>query len=275
MLNIAVIQMVSSSSIDKNLERATHLLESAKTGGAKLAVLPENFLVWGQKQKPSVALQKQIIETLGATARELDMWIVAGTFPLNAENILSANVSQEASDRPYAATLIFNNAGEVVGEYLKVHLFDASVADDSKVYRESDEYAPGHLAKTFSTPWQDMGVAVCYDIRFPEIFTKMNQAGAKFVCVPSAFTHATGAAHWEVLLRARAIENQCFIFAANQGGRHYNGRETFGHSMIVSPWGDVLSRLKKGEGLIVESVDLTMVDRVREAMPMSEHRRLV
>ncbi len=275
MLNIAVIQMVSSSSVDKNLERATSLLESAKTAGANLAVLPENFLVWGQKQKPSIALQKQLVEVLGATARDLDMWIVAGTIPLNSENILSVHASQEASELPYAASLVFNNTGEIVGEYLKVHLFDASVSDDSKVYRESDEFAPGHQAKTFATPWQEMGVAVCYDIRFPEIFTKMNQAGAKFVCVPSAFTQATGAAHWEVLLRARAIENQCFIFAANQGGRHFNGRETFGHSMIVSPWGDVLSRLKKGGGVIVESVDLSMVDRVRESMPMAEHRRLV
>lgn len=275
MLNVAVIQMVSGASVDSNLEHANKLLETAKAGGAELAVLPENFLVLGQKQKPDLDLQKQILQTLGGIARELDMWIVAGTLPINAPNLHSAAATHEASHLPYAASVVFNNKGETVGEYLKVHLFDASVADESKVYRESDDFAPGHQAKVFSTPWQEMGVAVCYDLRFPEIFTKMTQSGARFVCVPSAFTQVTGAAHWEVLLRARAIENQCFIFAANQGGRHYNGRETYGHSMIVSPWGDVLSHLKKGEGVIVESIDLSFIDRVREAMPIGEHRRLI
>ena len=181
-----------------------------------------------------------------------------------------------ATDNPYkvrAACLVYNDQGERVGRYDKVHLFDVNVPGTNEVYRESDGIEPGTGFQIFDTPFGKLGIAVCYDLRFPEFFRKMSQVGVDILVVPSAFTAETGAAHWEVLLRARAIENLCYVIAPNQGGFHLNGRKTYGHSMIIDPWGVILDCYKTGGGYVLAELDVERLEKVRGAFPVLNHRR--
>lgn len=265
-MTIAVIQMVSQGDIQANLATAGSLLEQAVERGARLAVLPENFAALGQQDLLRLARleqQERPIQTwLQHRARDLGLWIVAGTLPLlDGEN-----------HKPYAASLLLDDQGQVVARYDKLHLFDANVADNHGQYRESDFYARGQQVVVADTPVGRLGLSVCYDLRFPELYLALRQAGAELISVPAAFTRPTGAAHWEILIRARAIETQSYILAAAQGGAHPDGRQTYGHSAIVDPWGRILCELGRGEGVLSGRRNIDEQLAMRQSMPLLSQR---
>ncbi len=264
----AAIQMASSPNVSSNLLEAEKLLSEAAQAGAKLLVLPENFALMGAHELDKVKVREPggngpIQSFLSETAKKLGVWIVSGTIPLEAE----------AKDKVRAACIVYNDKGEQVARYDKVHLFDVSVPESNEEYRESDSIENGDLPLVIDTPFGRLGIAICYDLRFPEFFRKMQQQEVDIVVVPAAFTAETGAAHWEVLLRARAIENLCYIIASNQGGFHVNGRKTFGHSMVVDPWGVVLDCYKTGAGFVLGEIDLERLRTMRTSFPVLNHRR--
>lgn len=269
-MTVAVIQMVSGEDIATNLVHARRLLEQAADEGARLAVLPENFAAMGKINPANIAAleaqqQGPILSWLAQTARELGLWIVGGTLPL-------LPVGQTAG-KPCASSLVFNGFGECVARYDKLHLFDAAVGDQQGSYKESERYARGQTCTVIDTPVGRLGLTICYDLRFPELYSALRDAGAELISVPSAFTALTGAAHWQVLLRARAIETQCVLLAANQGGEHGVGRETFGHSAIIDAWGRVLAELPTGEGCITHAYPRVEQAVIRQRMPLWQHKR--
>ncbi len=274
-VKVAALQMVSGPDAEANFARASALLHEAQSQGVELAVLPENFLTYGQKNKPSITAQKAFITRMSRLTQSLGMWVVAGSYPISPEVLDEPIPEGEGEGKHFAACLTFNDQGDVVDHYLKVHLFDAMVGDAVKTYRESDEYYHGSAVSCVPSPYHALGVAVCYDLRFPELFTRLAQQGARIICIPSAFTETTGRAHWELLLRARAVETQCYIVAANQGGIHDKGRSTWGHSMIVSPWGEILAQTTTGEALVCATLDMRALSDIRTNMPVQSHRRLV
>ena len=268
MSKCAAIQMASSPNISSNLLLAEKLIAEAAKAGAKLVALPENFALMGEHETDKIKAKEQdgsgaIQNFLASVAKKYSVWVVGGTIPIVGSNV----------NKVRAACLVFNDQGERIGRYDKVHLFDVNVPGTNEVYRESDSIEPGNEPQVFETPFGKMGIAVCYDLRFPEIFRKMAKQGVEILVVPSAFTAETGAAHWEVLLRARAIENLCYVIAPNQGGFHLNGRKTFGHSMIIDPWGVVLDCYKTGSGFVSAELDRERLDKVRGAFPALNHRR--
>lgn len=273
--SVALIQMCSTSSLEENLAAADRLLAAAAQQGAALAVLPENFATFGCSSPRSIALQEasehaQILPWLVQQSITHRLWIVAGTVPLWANNL---SVVTEG-DRPRAASLVLNDQGVVVARYDKVHLFDAQVSDRQQSYRESERFSAGESLCVIDTPVGRLGLAVCYDVRFPELFQALRLAGAELITLPAAFTTPTGEAHWEPLLRARAIETQCYVLAAAQGGEHAAGRTTYGHSMVIDPWGRVLAQaLASGEAVIVVQPDKLAQIQLRDAMPVLAHRR--
>lgn len=287
-IKVAAIQMVSlAQSYQQNLKRATALIEQAAQQGAELVVLPENFLTFGETEPPSKVLQYAFMQTFSAMAKKLNLDIHAGTFPMEHEVLgqyfpLYTGLEQEKKDesteganRPYAASIVFSSQGNVASCYTKIHLFNASVNDGVKQYRESDTFRYGKRVPVLhQTKGVNVGLSVCYDLRFSELFLRLSQMGAHIISLPSAFTAATGEAHWETLVRARAIEYQCYVVAVNQGGKHSNGRETWGGTMIVDPWGTVLASMDKGEGVILCDLDIAYLTQRRQSMPIESHRRL-
>ena len=228
----AAIQMASSPNVNANLLKAGQLVAEAVGAGARLVVLPENFALMGSDEFDKVKIREKdgegpIQEFLATTAKKHGIWLVGGTIPLEAND----------DNKVRAACLVYNDKGDVVARYDKIHLFDVNVPDTNEVYKESASIEAGEHIRVVDTPYGKLGIAVCYDLRFPEFFRSAVNEGIDILAVPAAFTAETGAAHWEVLLRARAIENQCYVIASNQGGFHLNGRKTFGHSMIIDPWG--------------------------------------
>src|SRR5690554_111603 len=269
-MTVAVIQMVSSENIADNLVQARQLLEQAAAQGAQLAVLPENFAAFGRinaAQIASLEAQQQgpILAWLEQAARELGIWIVGGTVPLLPEG--------QDQAKPCASSLLFNEYGECVARYDKLHLFDAAVADGQSRYQESAHFSAGQQCTVVDTPVGRLGMTVCYDLRFPALYGALREAGAELISVPSAFTALTGAAHWQVLLRARAIETQCLLLAANQGGVHSLGRETFGHSAIIDAWGSVLAELPSGAGCVTHAFPRAEQAAIRQRMPVWQHKR--
>ncbi|QHF04954.1 carbon-nitrogen hydrolase family protein [Pseudomonas asturiensis] len=269
-MSFAVIQMVSQSDIAGNLARARALLEQAAEGGARLAVLPENFAAMGRRDAADIGRaeasgQGLILPWLKQAARDLRLWIVAGTIPLPPDGQPERKVT--------ACSLLVDEHGEQVARYDKLHLFDVDVADSRGRYRESDDYAHGNNVVVADTPVGRLGLSVCYDLRFPELYTALREAGAELITAPSAFTAVTGAAHWEVLLRARAIETQCYLLAAAQGGVHPGPRETYGHAAIIDPWGRVLAQHAQGETVLLATRDSEEQASIRARMPVSSHRR--
>ena len=269
-MTVAVIQMVSGEDIADNLVQARQLLEQAAAQGAQLVVLPENFAAFGRinaAQIASLEAQQQgpILPWLAQAARELGIWIVGGTVPLLPEG--------QDQAKPCASSLLFNEYGECVARYDKLHLFDAAVADGQARYQESAHFSAGQQCTVADTPVGRLGMTVCYDLRFPPLYGALREAGAELISVPSAFTAVTGAAHWQVLLRARAIETQCVILAANQGGAHSAGRETFGHSAIIDAWGTVLAELPTGAGYVSHAYPRIEQQKVRQQMPIWQHQR--
>ncbi|HEY0683148.1 MAG TPA: carbon-nitrogen hydrolase family protein [Steroidobacter sp.] len=272
---VAVLQMTSAPEVDANLTTARVLLERARAEGATLAALPENFAIMGRKETDKVAVAEApgegpIQAFLGHCARELGLWIIGGTIPLRVEN---------EPERVASASLVFDERGRCVARYDKIHLFDVAIPnreapDRNERYRESATVAPGSQLTVAPTPAGRVGMAVCYDVRFPELFRMLQEQGAEILSLPSAFTAPTGKAHWELLVRARAVENLCYVLAPAQSGIHPNGRETWGDSLIVDPWGQVVSRVAEaGPGLAVAEIDRTVQQELRERFPALSHRR--
>lgn len=267
-VHCAAIQMASGLHIEANLLEAERLIKDAAGGGAKLVVLPENFALMGKSEHDKVHQRETdgtgpIQEFLHTTAKRLGIWLIGGTLPIAAAT----------PDRVRAASVCYNDQGQRVARYDKIHLFDVDLPGLEESYRESNTIEPGDQRVVVDAPFGTLGLAVCYDLRFPELFRDLSRQGMEILVLPSAFTAKTGAAHWEVLVRARAIENQCYVIAPNQGGFHLNGRETYGHSMIVDPWGTVLTRLPHGPGVVSAEIDLELLYRIRGAFPALRHRR--
>lgn len=264
----AAIQMASGPQVSANLLEAGNLIAEAAKAGAKLVALPENFAIMGMNELDKVHVREQlgtgpIQDFLAQVAQKNNIWVVGGTIPIAAD--------QENKVR--ATCLVFDDQGRQVGRYDKVHLFDVCVPDSTEVYRESDSVEAGENLSILNTPFGKLGIAVCYDLRFPEFFRAMSEQGVDIIVIPSAFTAKTGAAHWEALIRARAIENLCYVIAPNQGGFHKNGRQTHGHSMIVDPWGVVMDCYKTGSGYVLGELDQHRLEKTRASFPVLEHRR--
>lgn len=300
-MRIAALQMVSTSSIEQNLSAAARLIASAAEAGATLVVLPEVFATLeglspladvGERMREADAFQKAqessdekrnqgsnqqddedaspLQHFLSSQAAQHSLTIVGGTIPL----LSRPDGSLIEDGRVRASSLVFNPQGERVARYDKIHLFDVKVNDAQSQYSESLSYEAGsELACVEVGEWQ-LGLSVCYDLRFAELYRQLTALGAQLVTVPAAFTAVTGAAHWEPLLRARAIENQCYVVAAAQGGRHSETRETWGRSMVVDPWGKVLDCVATGEGIAIADIDLALVEDIRSRMPIQQQRRL-
>ena len=269
-MTLAVIQMVSQTDIQTNLAAARRLLEQAAEAGARLAVLPENFAAMGRSDLVALGRAEAegagpILPWLKQAARDLSLWIVAGTIPLPPDDQPLAKVR--------ACSLLVDDHGQRVARYDKLHLFDADVSDARGRYRESDDYAAGERLVVVDTPVGRLGMSVCYDLRFAELYTALRLAGAELISAPSAFTAVTGQAHWEMLVRTRAIETQCYMLAAAQGGEHPNGRVTHGHSSIVDFWGQVLAEQATGEAVLVVDRDAAAQTATRQRMPVVMHRR--
>ena len=259
MTKIAVFQMCSSAIVDENLHIAATLIEKAAAEGAKLAVLPEMFAIIGDKASDKVDIKEiagsgKIQHSLSQLAIKHNIWIVGGTIPI-------------ACDDPHkirAASIVFDNQGVQVARYDKMHLFDATLSE-RECYRESDTTQQGDQTVVIDTPAGKLGLCVCYDIRFPHIFAELVAKGAQIIAIPSAFTMKTGAAHWELLARCRAIDSFCYVIGACQGGKHPNGRETYGHSIIVNPWGEIMAEINSpGDRIACAEIDLAKLHDIRK-----------
>lgn len=263
---VAAIQTVSSTSVEANLQQAAGLIEQAAEAGAGLVALPEYFCLMGRRDKDKIAFREvagsgPIQEFLQSQARQHGIWLVGGTLPL---------VSPD-SDRIYNTCLVFDPDGVQRARYDKIHLFGFKKGDES--FDESISIRPGENSpQVFDAPCGKTGLSICYDLRFPEIFRALGVVN--LIILPSAFTFTTGQAHWEILLRARAIENQCYLLAPAQGGKHENGRRTWGHTVLIDPWGDIIDCLPEGPGLVKGSIDLQRLDSVRQALPALKHRTM-
>ena len=266
---VAAIQMTSSHIVADNLAAAGELLREAKDAGADIACLPENFAFIGLRDADKL----QVAEADGAgaaqsflsdTARELKMWILGGTIVIR----------RDSDRRVTNSSLLIDAAGKRVARYDKIHLFDVTIPGRDEQYRESTHVAPGRDIVIADTPVGKLGLSVCYDMRFPELYRQLVAQGAEWLAMPAAFTVPTGRAHWETLLRARAIENLCYVVAPAQAGTHTSGRETYGDSIIVDYWGQVLSRLAKGGGVITADIDLEKQAETRVRFPALNNRQL-
>ena len=264
-VRIAAIQTVSGPDVQANLDIVASLVAEAAAGGAKLVALPEYFPLISHDEAAKVRIREAegagpLQDFLADTARRHGVWLVGGTIPLAAE----------ADDKVRNSTLVFDDRGQRVARYDKIHLFGFQRGDER--YDEAVTIEPGGSVACFDSPAGRSGLSVCYDLRFPELFRAMGEVD--LIVLPAAFTYTTGRAHWEVLLRARAIENQCYLMAPAQGGRHPSGRVTWGHTMIVDPWGEILACRDEGPGVVLADVDPARIAAVRESLPALRHRCL-
>lgn len=268
MSKVAVIQMVSSASVKNNLKQIDRFLFRAVEEHVDLVVLPENFAFMGMKETDKLVVGEiygtgEIQQAISAMAKKYGLWVVAGTIPVKG-----------LQNRVKASCLVFDDQGLCAARYDKIHLFDVRVSEQ-EAHQESLTVERGDEIVVVETPVGRLGLTVCYDLRFPELYQQLIIRGAELFSVPSAFTAITGAAHWEVLLRARAIENLCYVLAPNQGGKHENGRQTYGHSMIVDPWGKVLARHDEGDGMVTATIDLQYLQQLRRQFPCNNHHVLI
>ena len=266
---VAAIQMTSSHVVADNLAAAAALLREAKDSGAEIACLPENFSFIGLHDADKVQVAEAdgdgpVQSFLSETARKLKMWILGGTIVIRGDGAV----------RVANASLLIDAAGKRVARYDKIHLFDVTIPGRDEQYRESTHVAAGRELVIADTPVGRLGLSVCYDMRFPELYRELVAQGAEWLAMPAAFTVPTGRAHWETLLRARAIENLCYVVAPAQSGTHSSGRETYGDSLIVDYWGQVLSRLAKGTGVITADIDLAKEAETRARFPALTNRQL-
>lgn len=267
MLKIAAVQMVSGHDVETNLASADRLIQQAISQDAKLIVLPENFALLSSNDEMKLMIKEPLGEGplqtfLSEQAKRYKVTLVAGTIPIQSA----------FQNKVFSSTLVFDEKGERIANYDKIHLFDVNVENES--YFESRTVVPGHEVVVVDLPFARIGISICYDIRFPELYRQMLSHGVDIIVISAAFTDKTGKAHWEILTRARAIENLCYVIAANQGGEHPGGRKTYGNSMIVAPWGNVLGHVEKGEGVLVAEYDRESMYSLRKSFPVIQHRRL-
>ncbi len=265
---VAALQMCSSNDVATNLKQAADLLQEAALQGASLVVLPEMFAILGQDPFEKLQVKEVfgsglIQDFLSEQAKQYSMWIVGGTIPITCQS----------EGKVRAASLVFDHHGKVVARYDKIHLFDVDVSQH-ETYRESETTEPGDDIVLIDTPVGKLGLSVCYDIRFPELFRTLFNRGAEIIALPAAFTVTTGQAHWEVLARSRAIENQCYLIGATQGGKHPGGRETYGHALIVDPWGIAQVKPDCEPGIVYAQINQTYLLEKRKAIPVHTHQRL-
>jgi len=263
---VAAVQMVSSPDVAANLVAAERLIAEAATRGATLVVLPEYFPLVGTNERDKIAAREKdgagpIQDFLRGVAERYRVWLVGGSVPLEAG----------VPDKVRNSCLVYDDRGRRVARYDKIHLF--GFEQGAERYNESATIEPGAQPVTFSSPVGRVGLSICYDVRFPELYRGMGEVN--LICLPAAFTQPTGEAHWELLVRTRAVENQCYLAAAAQGGNHASGRVTYGDTMIVDPWGVVLDRLPKGEGVVVADIDLDQLESIRARLPALRHRILI
>ncbi|MGB6188344.1 MAG: carbon-nitrogen hydrolase family protein [Aeromonas molluscorum] len=270
---LCAMQLISGRHWADNRAQIASLLAALPSARPLLVLLPENFALFGERQgyldgaealatAPSEA--EPIQAQLARWAQEQGIWLVAGAMPTTIPG----------SDHIHTSSLVFDPAGVRRGHYHKIHLFDVDVADNHGRYRESETFSPGQEVSLIDSPFGPLGLSICYDLRFPELYRRLSGQGARVLLVPAAFTAVTGEAHWEPLLRARAIENQCYVVAANQGGSHETGRQTWGHSMIIDPWGRVLAQQANGPANVLALMDPALIDDLARAMPVLQHTRL-
>ncbi len=269
--NLSLLQMVSDVSLQKNIEQVTELLDRLQPKPMQLVLLPENALCFAHREDYLLHAESlgngPYQAKLAKLAKLHQCYLVCGSFPIRSEN----------NDKIYTTSLVFSTTGELIQYYHKIHLFDAKVSDSTGCYQESATFIAGDSLKLFELKHQQgcvkVGLAICYDLRFPGLFQALREAGAEVILLPAAFTKVTGEAHWLTLLKARAIETQCYIVAANQGGLHQGDRETYGHSLIISPWGEILSELGEGLGVLEAAFDQQLINQVRDTMPVLAHNR--
>ncbi len=267
-LRVAAVQMTSGTDAKANLDAAAQLLLEAAASGAKLAVLPENFAYLAADESGRLAIAEApddgpVQRFLAEQARAHSMWLIGGTTPIRGAE----------DSRAYAASLLYDPEGECRARYDKIHLFDVGVPGAEESYHESATAIPGSAPVSFAAPFGRVGLAVCYDVRFPALFDYLGALGLDILSLPAAFTVPTGEAHWHILLRARAIESLCYVVAAAQCGEHGGGRRTYGHSMIVGPWGEVLAECPAGPGVVTADVDMMRLEDLRARFPALAHRR--
>ncbi|ENM5926480.1 carbon-nitrogen hydrolase family protein [Vibrio mimicus] len=265
MQRVGLIQMTSVSEVSANLAYLQEQVALLAQQGAQWIVTPENALLLGNREQyhqQAEPLDNGPVQyALSNLAKQHGVWLLIGSMPIRHAN--GVNTS----------SLLWNAQGERVAVYDKLHMFDVDVADGHQRYRESETFTPGQQVVVAETSFGQLGLSICYDVRFPHLYAELRRQGAQILLVPAAFTAVTGQAHWEVLLRARAIETQCWVIAVGQTGRHPCGRETWGHSMVISPWGEVIANLGPTVQSKVVEFDLTTLDSVRRAMPIEQHTR--
>ncbi|MCN4144053.1 MAG: carbon-nitrogen hydrolase family protein [Thiohalomonas sp.] len=288
MAKVAAIQMASGPNVSANLSEAKRLIADAVNQGAELLVLPENFAHMGMSELDILDVSEDYISEnvsgeqpkapiqnfLSSVAKEEKVWILGGTIPLKVNHAADVEHSAENREKICSACILFNDEGKVVARYDKIHLFDVDLGDQGGTYNESAFTEAGDKVVIVETPFAKLGIAICYDLRFPELFRDMVSQGMEVLALVSSFTATTGKAHWEVLNRARAIENLCFVVSAAQGGYHVNGRETHGDSMIIDPWGGVIDRLPHGSGFAIADIDTKTLQQTRKNFPVLEHIKL-
>ena len=269
---ISAIQMASGPHIKPNLMEATRLIREAAKNGAQMVVLPESFALMAMDEKENKEIAEdenngEIQNCLKQCAIDNKVWIVAGSVPLKSAH----------SNKAYAASLMFDDKGKLVARYNKIHLFDVDIqntaSSKNELYRESDTFEAGNDIVVVETPFGKIGLSICYDVRFPMLYKEMVKQGAEILLVPAAFTYTTGEMHWEPLLKARAIENQCYVIAPAQGGFHINGRHTYGHSMVIDYLGQVKAARPKNNGIISIAIDLHALHKLRKTFPVLAHSR--
>ena len=266
---VAAVQMATGPNVNANLIEVERLIRDGAEGGAGLVVLPENFAFMGRREHDLIAHGEAdgdgpLQAFLSKMATRYGVWLVGGTIPLTAS----------VPDRVRAACLVYNAQGERVARYDKIHLFDVNLPGANEHYEESATIEPGVETVVIDSPFGRLGILVCYDLRFPEMARRMQDSDVEVLAMPAAFTAITGKAHWEILVRARAIENLAYVVAAAQGGYHLSGRETHGHSMIVDPWGTILAEIPRGTGCICCPIDRGLQGSIRRTFPTLRHRRL-
>jgi nitrilase len=265
-MKIAALQMVSTTRVDENLATAQRLIAQAARDGAELVALPEYFCLMGRTDRDKLGVAEApdggpIQSMLAAAAREHGVWVIGGTLPIRTDD----------PERVLNSNCVYAPDGTLAARYDKIHLFKYD--NGRERYDEGCAIRAGSVPTTVQAVGLRVGLSVCYDLRFPELYREMMHPPCDLISVPAAFTHTTGLAHWELLLRARAVENQCYVVAAAQGGTHENGRRTFGHSLVVDPWGEVLAMLPEGEGVVLAEVERERIASVRMQLPALEHRR--
>ncbi len=284
MAKVAAIQMASGPNVSANLSEARRLISDAVKQGAELVVLPENFAHMGMSETDILDVAEvwadndaesrgPVQEFLSSVAKEEKIWIVGGTIPLKGSECAELT-DIKPNEKILSACLLLNSDGEVVARYDKIHLFDVDLGEQGGAYNESAFTEAGDKVVVVDTPFGKLGIAICYDLRFPELFRDMVSHGMEVLCLVSSFTALTGKAHWEVLNRARAIENLCFVVSSAQGGYHVNGRETYGDSMVIDPWGGIIDRLASGSGFAMADIDAAHVQKIRKNFPALEHIKL-